>query len=275
MKLFRILILACFVTIMISSCGEDTESRDDVPPQKPIIVSRSADVNYPQAGVRAEPTTSDDNYWTRIEWYRNPEDDLSGYRVKRWSEQTVASEGPIVADLAMNVDLNDQFILSWVDRGEDQFGDPANLLAPNDQGLTRGYWWQVQAYDTAGNRSEWSDSVYFRMIYNPYNLSVEGIGEDVQLLWNYPIGGSGTYLSFYKIRVYSQWYGVDSLIWDYDVQRYEASNALTIGVGGAFTPMTDDCTYVWQLNAVSYVATEVNDVALAGSAMYTTFTYQE
>lgn len=274
MRYLYIIFLVCFA-VMFMSCGQDTESRDDVPPQQPNMVPRSDDAIYPQAGVRPEPTLTDRNYWTRIEWFRNPEDDLSGYRVRRWAENTSSSEAPIVADLALDVQLPDNFVLFWIDRGNDQFGDPANLLAPDDQGITHGFWWQVQAYDTADNRSEWSDSVYYRMIYNPYNLSVQGTGNDTQIMWNYPIGGSSTYLSFYKIRVYSQWYGVDSLIWDYDVQLYESSNALTIGVNGAFTPMTHDCTYVWQLNAISYAASETNDLPLAGSAMYTTFTYQE
>jgi len=239
------------------------------------MVPRSDDAIYPQAGVRAEPTTTDRNYWTRIEWYRNPETDLSSYRVRRWSEQTTAAEAPIIVDLSLGVDLVDQFVLYWIDRGNDQFGGPANLLAPNDQGLTRGYWWQVQAVDTAGNRSAWSDSVYFRMIYNPYNLNVVGTGENVRLTWTYPIGSTGSYLSFYKIRVYSQWYGRDSLIWDYSVQLYAENNSVLVGSAGAFSPMTHDCTYVWQLNAVSYLASDTNDVALAGSAMYRDFKYSQ
>lgn len=275
MNTVRQVMFAALAAFLMLSCGEDTASRDDVPPQRPLMVPRSNDAIYPQAGIRPEPTRTDRNYWTRVEWYRNPEDDLSGYRVRRWYEHTTADEAPIVADLAIGVDLIDQFVLFWIDRGEDQFGDPANLLAPNDQGLTRGYWWQVQAYDTAGNRSEWSDSVYFRMIYNPYNLNIAGTGDNTRLTWNYPIGGTGTYLSFYKIRVYSQWYGMDSLIWDHDLQLYAENNSVLVGSGGAFRPMTRDCTYVWQLNAVSYVASDTNDVALAGSAMYTTFTYQE
>lgn len=275
MNYIRFLMPVILALLFAGGCGEDTESRDDVPPQRPQMVPRTNDVIYPQAGIRPEPTQTDRNYWTRIEWYRNPEDDLAGYRVRRWSEHTTSDEAPIIEDLAMDVDLLDQFVLYWVDQGNDQFGDPANLLSPNDQGLTRGYWWQVQAYDTAGNRSEWSDSAYFRMIYNPYNLNVVGTGNSTRLTWNYPIGGSGTYLSFYKVRVYSQWYGKDSLIWDYDAQLYAQSNSLLVGDGGAFTPMTHDCTYVWQLNAVSYVATDTNDVALAGSAMFTTFIYSE
>lgn len=275
MKMFMIMLLSSLAVFLLSGCGEDTQSRDDVAPQKPIMLTRSDDVVYPQSGVRPEPTLTDRNYWTRIEWFRNPEDDLGGYRVRRWSEQTTAEEAPIIADLAMDVDLIDQFVLYWIDRGEDQFGDPANLLAPNDQGLTRGYWWQVQAKDTAGNRSEWSDSVYFRMIYNPYNLNVSRTGNDIRLGWNYPIGGTGTYLSYYKIRVYSQWWGRDSLIWDYNVQLYAETNSVTVGEGGATSPMTIDCSYVWQLNAISLVASDTNDVALAGSSMYTTFTYSQ
>ena len=143
------IVLSLAAALLVFGCGQDTQSRDDVPPQTPSIVPRSDDSAYPQAGVRAEPTLTDRNYWTRIEWYRNPESDIASYRVRRWSEQVSASEAPIVADLSLGVDLLDSYILSWIDRGDDQFGGTANLLAPNDQGLTRGYWWQVQAIDTA------------------------------------------------------------------------------------------------------------------------------
>jgi hypothetical protein len=274
MNVLKFLLIVVFAWLFVN-CGEDTESRDNVPPQTPVMRPRSDDAVYPQEGVRAEATTNDRNYWTRIEWFRNPETDVQSYRVRRWSEQVSSDDAPIVADLALNVDLIDDFVLYWIDRGDDQFGGPVNLLAPNDQGLTRGYWWQVQAVDTAGNRSEWSDSVYFRMIYNAYNLSVVGSGDNVRLTWSYPIGGPSTYLSFYKIRVYSNWYGRDSLIWDYQVQLYGQNNSVLVGSEGAFTPMTHDCTYVWQLNAVSYVASDTNDVALAGSAMYRTFKYSQ
>lgn len=273
MKFLRVLCLFAAVAAVIG-CGQDTESRDDIPPQTPNMVPRSDDSVYPQAGVRPEPTLTDRNYWTRIEWYRNPENDLASYRVRRWSEHTTAAEAPIIADLTLGVELVDQYILNWIDRGVDQFGGDANLLAPVD-GDTRGYWWQVQAQDTAGNRSEWSDSVYFRMIYNPYNLNVVGTGGNVRLTWTYPIGGTATLLSFYKIRVYSEWFGRDSLIWDYSVQLYAENNSVLVGDGGAFAPMTNDCTYVWQLNAVSYVQSDTNDVSIAGAAMYTTFRYQQ
>ncbi len=274
MNHLRNLIILGAAALLVWSCGEDTLSADDVPPQRPVVVPRTDDDAYPQAGVRAEPTSAERFYWVRIEWYRNSEGDLSSYRVRRWSEGTVASEAPIIADLSPDVDLLDNPILFWVDRGDDQFGDPANLLAPTE-GFTRGYWWQVQAVDTAGNRSDWSDSLYFRLLYNPYNLNAVGTGDALRLTWNYPIGGASTYLSYYKIRVYSAWFGVDSVKWDYQVQLYADVNSVAFGEGGAFGTLTPDCSYVWQLNAVSLVASDSNDVALAGAAQYITFNYQE
>lgn len=274
-NLLNVLIVA-FSLASLLGCGEDTESRDDVAPQVPVMVDRSDDADYPQAGVRAEPTPSETNYWVRLEWYRNPEDDIQGYRVRRWHEHDNANEGYVVADLVIGVDVLNDEIISWVDRGNDQFGSPAHLLSPNDQGTMRGYWWQVLAYDTAGNRSAYSDSVYYRMIWNPYNMSVTRFAaDDYRLSWNYPIGGASTFLSFYKLRVYSAWYGRDSLVWDNQVILYGDANSVTLGVGGASTPMVDDCTYVWQLNAVSYAASDTHDVALAGSSVYRSFTYQE
>lgn len=268
--------LLLLALVCLTGCGEDTESNDNIPPQAPVLVERSDDASYPQAGIRAEPTPSENSYWVRLEWYRNPEPDVIGYRVRRWPEQSNALEGIIVADLALGVEISDTDILGWVDRGFDQSGNPSNLLAPNDQGSMRGYWWQVLAYDTAGNRGEWSDSAYFRMMWNPYSLSVTRFSaDDYRLGWSYPIGGVSTFLSYYKLRVYSQWWGPDSLVWDHDVILYAEHNAVTLGNGGASGPLTNDCTYVWQLNAVSLAASDTHDVVVAGSSVYTTFVYQE
>ncbi|MBK6766599.1 MAG: hypothetical protein IPG71_09885 [bacterium] len=276
MKNLLVSLAILFGLVFVCGCGEDTLSRDDVAPQVPVMVERSDDASYPQTGVRAEPTPSESNYWVRVEWYRNPEDDIQGYRVRRWSEHDNSNEGYVVADLVVGVDVVDNDIISWVDRGNDHFGSPARLLAPNDQGSMRGYWWQVLAYDTAGNRSFYSDSVYFRMMWNPYNLSVSRFAaDDYRLSWNFPIGGASTFLSFYKLRVYSAWYGRDSLVWDNQVILYGDANSVTLGAGGASAPMSNDCTYVWQLNAVSYAESDTHDVALAGSSVYKSFVYQE
>ncbi|MCB9357809.1 MAG: hypothetical protein H6508_00790 [Calditrichaeota bacterium] len=269
-------ILISLALLFLAGCGEDTQSTDNVPPQAPIMVERSDDSIYPQAGVRAEPTPDESNYWVRVEWYRNPEPDVVGYRISRWSEQSTSLNATVVGDVAVGVEIPDTEILSWVDRGFDGFGNPTNALAPNDQGSMRGYWWHVLAYDTAGNRGEWSDSVYYRLMWNPYNLSVSQFAaDDYRLNWNYPIGGAGTYLSYYKLRVYSEWYGRDSLVWDHQVILYGAQNSVTLGSGGATGTMVNDCTYVWQLNAVSLAASDTHDVALAGASIYTTFVYQE
>lgn len=261
--------------LIILGCGGDSVSQDDVPPQRPIWVQRSSDEAYAQTGIRAEPVLSDRSYWVRLEWQRNPEEDLQGYRVRRWSEYTSLSEGPIIADLTVGLELIDGPILTWIDRGLDENGSNANLLAPLD-GMTRGYWWAIQAYDTAGNRSQYSDSIYYRLLDNPYEMSVSRAGPDNYVLsWGYPVGSAESFLSFYKIRVYSGHFGPDSLAWDYRVTLYTEHNSVTLQSGGASAPMTRDCTYVWQLNAISYAVSDTHDVDNAGAAMYTTFVYQE
>ncbi|MCC6477051.1 hypothetical protein IT157_08345 [bacterium] len=261
--------------LLILGCGGDSQSRDDIPPQKPIWVQRSSDQAYAQSGIRPEPVNSDRAHWVRLEWQRNPEEDLEGYRVRRWSEHTNLTESPIIADLTVGLELVDGQILSWIDRGLDENGTNADLLAPLN-GMTRGYWWVIQAYDTAGNRSQFSDSVYYRLLDNPYEMSVDRAGPDNYVLsWFYPVGSAESFLSFYKIRVYSRYWGSDSLAWDYLVTLYTEQNSVTLQSGGASAPMMRDCTYVWQLNAISNAVSDTHDVANAGAATYTTFLYQE
>jgi hypothetical protein len=131
----------------------------------------------------------------------------------------------------------------------------------------------MYAYDLAGNHSAWSDTLYYRLIQNPSSLTVTRMGADeYRLGWSY-LGNE--FLSFYKIRVFSAQFGPDSVIWDYQVQRYGSSESITLGEDGNLGTMHTDCTYVWQLNAISIQPPDsVHQDSLAGSAVYTTFIYQ-
>ena len=261
---------------LIGGCGEDQTAGDDLPPSKPVWVERSPDDDYPQRGIRAEPVSSDVQHWVRLEWYGNPEPDVQGYRILRAPEETDPSRGYVVADLRVGVNLEaGQERYAWVDNGDSTGGLPLNLLAPDpDFGLSRGYYWVIQVYDTAGNGSARSDAQYYRLINNPYDMSVRRDTTDVYAVtWSYQ-SNPDVLLSYYMIRVYGQTGGPDSVVWWGQVIRYESIETVYMDFSQSQGPLHAGRTYVCQVNAISTRRTETHADSLAGAAVFTTFVYQ-
>lgn len=149
------------------------------------------------------------------------------------------------------------------------------MLSPDiETGDSRGYFWYLEAYDEAGNRSEMSEPIYYRLLNIPYNLQVSPIGARVyRLRWQYSFN-SDVRPAYYMIRVYSYHWGADSVVWYQQVQRYGSDEFVDMDFALANSPLVPDCTYFCQLNAI---ATQRGDHAdsLAGSAALTTFIYRD
>jgi hypothetical protein len=261
--IFAILLITAALPLAMSGCGEDSSSSDDIAPQVPIVVPRSDDGIYPQEGIRPEPSQGAENYRVRVEWQRNPEPDVKGYYIWRGSVDQTEGTRYRVADLEYGFELSNAPGVtrhSWIDVGNGA-GGAHNLLAPV-LGEPQNFFWQIQAFDEAGNRSELSDTIRYTLIENPYATTVTRTGPDSYVLgWRYPTGMSLQY----KIRVYSNYYGRDSVMWDPPLfPRYTSQETIALNTTGAFVT---DCTYVWQLNAIR------DDEA--GAAVITLFTYHD
>ena len=270
----------CTALYLLAGCGEDETSRDDIAPASPVPVVRSADNIYAQSGIRPQPTYLDNQYTVRIEWYANPEPDVAGYRMWRRREDEATAEHRIIRDLRYGVNLARAPILSWIDAGDDYLGFPANLLAPNqnveeDSLSTHGFYWYIEAYDTAGNRSLLSDSIYFRLINNPNSMAVvrQAPGR-YALTWQFNPNSDTPYISYYMVRVYSAFYGLDSVMWWQQVNRYGGMESVILNNDETARPFVRDSTYVWQLNVVVTGADSAAR-APAGSATYMSFVYQD
>jgi hypothetical protein len=252
--------------LMMSGCGEDSSSKDDIAPQKPIVVPRSDDAIYPQQGVRPEPSPSAASYWVRVEWQRNPEPDVKGYNV--WRGSIDPTEGTLyrVADLEYGFELSNAPGVTqhfWIDVGNGAAG-ALNLLAPV-LGEPQNYFWQIQAFDETGNRSELSDTIRYTLIENPFETTVTRAGPNSYVLsWRYLTGIALNY----KIRVYSSYYGRDSVMWDPPLfPGYTSQESISLNQDETARAFERDCTYVWQLNAIRDHE--------AGAAIFTLFTYQD
>jgi hypothetical protein len=264
--------------LLLDGCGENETSRDDIAPASPTPLARSGDDIYAQRGIRPEPTAIDNQYNVRIEWYPNLEPDVAGYRVWRRRDNELSHDRTVIRDLRFGVNLERGPILSWVDAGDDFTGFPANLLAPDqpdDSVSTHGFYWYLEAYDEANNRSQLSDSLYFRMINNPNSMAVirQAPGR-YALTWQYTPNPDTPYISYYMIRVYAAIGGPDSVMWYQQVNRYGGQEQVLLNNDSTARPFVRDATYVWQLNVV-VSGTDSAARVPAGSATYTTFIYQD
>jgi hypothetical protein len=262
--------------LLISGCGNDSSSSDNQPPSTPRLVAHTSDSDYAQFGIRAEPVANESVYLVRVEWYANPEPDVAGYRIWRVNEFGEPRRHYVVKDLRMNTDLiPGRAVYSYIDQGDSLDGMQANLLTPDSlTGESRGYYWEVQAYDTANNRSDYSARVYYRLISNPYNLSVyHTTGNDYVAVWQYTPKVFSDTPSYFMIRAYSYYYGPDSVVYftSPPAQLYQTDCSWTMHLTG---PLISDCTYVCQINAIVNHPNAAHTDSLAGAAAFTTFTYQ-
>jgi hypothetical protein len=258
--------------MVLWGCGENSSSHDDLPPSRPHWIPRSGDDIPAQQGIRPEPTESNAHYWVHVEWYANPEPDVAGYQIWRLDEGHPLHDRYVVADL--RVGMNPETPAgasrySWVDRGDSASGAPLNVLAPDIQTRdTRGYFWLIVAYDTAGNRSEVSDSAYFRMMYNPQNIRVShGFTNSYEVGWEY-VPNDDALVSYYVVRIFPAARS-DSLVYYQQAQSYTSTGSIIMDLSS----LANNASYTCQLNVVSTRTTAPGHAdSLAGAAVKTAFT---
>jgi len=253
--------------ILLAGCGADDTRTDDLAPSAPQWVPRSADNIYPQQGVRAEPVLSPSDHWVRLEWYANPEPDVMGYRILRAPESDL-NRHAIIEDLRVGMDLP---------IGVDRYSgvDAAEVLTPDPVGGdTQGFFWELVAYDSSENQGPLSEPVYFRLINNPYSVAVGRASEKVyEANWLYN-SNPDVIIRYYMLRVYSHYWGPDSVVWYSQVQRYGSPASVTMDFRQSSGPLVADCTYVCQINVVSDLPSGQHADSLAGAAVYALFSYQ-
>jgi hypothetical protein len=267
----RCIVLSALTAWLLIGCGENSNSRDNVPPSRPHWVERSADNEYPQQGIRPEPTEGDAHYWVHLEWYANPEPDVVEYRILRWRENTDYVTRVAAADLLVGENPETPYgatRYSWVDRSDNLGPDPETRA-------TRGYFWVLEALDSVGNLSVASDSAYYRLVDNPLNLMVARSSPNVYTAsWQY-VANDNEVLSYYMLRVYSARFGPDSVVWYQLVHRYDAQNSVDMDFSQAVSPLATGERYVCQLNEIANRASPQHADSLVGAAVKCSFVYQD
>jgi hypothetical protein len=259
------------VLLVLSGCGQDQSTSDNQPPSAP----------RPQI-IRAEPVpaSSDDRHWARITWYGNPEPDVAGYRVWRVPEFVSISQRYVIKDLHVGPGADfepGRALCSWVDQGDTTNGNPLNQLQPDPvTGESRGFYWYLEAYDESGNRSGFSDPIYYRLINNPRNLTVGRVSPNsYRANWQYA-NNPDVMIDYCTLRVYPLWLGPDSTVKFQQDHIYQADCSSSLDFSEVLRPMITDCTYVLQLDVTSSLPApgQHADTTRAGSAVFATFTYR-
>jgi len=256
-------VIAWIPLLYLSGCVPEGEDVDTTPPAQPILKPRSVDSLYAETGIRPEAVTDARNYWIRIEWYRNPEEDLKGYAIYRRGENESDFPETPIGQLIIGQNLSPTAEPYFVDR------DTWNLQPNDTTGDTRGYWYAVRAYDQVGNTSEFSQSAYYRLIWNPRNFDVTDPSPGVHYLeWTYE-SGPEVIIDYYMIRVWDE--ETAQPMWWMKYTEFSSAQRLLLNADGSAQPFVSGRTYVWKLSVIAN--SQYPTRAPAGSAVKTTFVY--
>jgi hypothetical protein len=226
--MMRRILLGVYGVMMLSagllSCVPDPELPQ---PRRPQFVPKSSDTARVERGIRAVPGQNA----IRLEWFRNPERDLAGYRIFRTNEVATDTALPINFRLLREIPLGSQEAVGLPDT---VFID-ANVV-PDVQ-----YFYQVEAYTRRGARSERSLPETFRLAtrVNPRTpigqLVFSRQDTTIRFEWGKPPFVSGFYvLKLYEFRGFDTFLEDDCVAMVYDGSSFRDTDTVRINFGQVF-----------------------------------------
>lgn len=261
----RTLVIVLLLQALALGCVPEGEERDTTPPTAPILKSRSVDSLYAETGIRPEPGTDVRSYWIRLEWYRNPEEDLAGYLVYRRGEYDAEFPQTSIGNLILGQNLSPSIDPYFVDL------DSPNLQPNDTSGDSRGYCYVVRAYDQSGNISDFSPTAYYRLINNPHDFGVSNAGLGQYYLdWSFE-SGPEVFFDYFMIRVWDAETGEP--MWWMKYTEFSSMHRVLLNANGSAQPFVSGRTYVWKLSVVANSNPPTRSPA--GSAVKTSFVYQD
>lgn len=177
----RIILLSLvIVSPIFLGCPDYVE--DPYPPSPPVFVDKTYPTDQTEQGIGAYNfnTETPEKNSIRLMWHPNAEDDLAGYKLYRARE---------VAD-----EIEDFELIKIVDIAATLTGRDTFYIDTEPQVLRR-YYYFLKSYDLAGNNSEPSDTVSYKLLNKPQAFPIhEGTPshnivfnwDENQLLTEYP-----------------------------------------------------------------------------------------
>lgn len=257
--------IVLLLLVFMAGCGEDSEDADTTPPVAPTLKARSINSLYAETGIRPEPWTTGGDYWIRVEWYPNREEDLAGYLVYRRSEMDPEFPDAPIRDLVLG---------QVPSRDEDPYFidfDTENLQPDDTTGESRGYYYAVRAYDVSDNLSDFSVAAYYRLISNPRNFYVWNPSPgEYYLEWTFE-GGPEIFFDYFMIRIWDEETGQP--MWWMQYIEYSSTHSVPLNADGTAEPFVSGRRYVWKLSVIAN--SHPPPRTPAGSAVKSSFEYQD
>ncbi|PIO47745.1 MAG: hypothetical protein CMR00_08615 [[Chlorobium] sp. 445] len=218
------LIGAVAMSLLLLGCPPDPEPPA---PRRPQFVPKSSDTAKVERGIRPVPGQNA----IRLEWFRNTERDLAGYRVFRTSEVAQDTTLPINFRLLREIPLGSQEAIGLPDT---VFIDAAAV--PDVQ-----YYYQIEAYTRRGARSERSVPESFRLATRveprtPIGQLVFSRSDTtIYFEWGKPSFASGFYvLKLYEFRGFDTFFEEDCVAILYDGSSFRDRDTVSINFGQVF-----------------------------------------
>lgn len=196
-------------------------------PQRPRFVPRSSDTARIEQGIRPVPGQNA----IRLEWFRNPERDIAGYRIFRTAEVARDTAVPINFQLLREIPLGSQ----------EPLGLPDTVFIDATVQPDVEYFYQVEAYTRRGARSERSLPERYRLAQRVNPLSPIGIlrlsrrDTTIQFEWRKPPLVSGFYvLKIYEFRGFDTFFEEDCVAILYDGSSFFDRDTVSINFGQAY-----------------------------------------
>jgi hypothetical protein len=225
------------VLFFIIGCfGEDIE--DPQPPATPRWVEKSSPEDTLECGIDAYP--EGDGIF--LEWYRNLDEDLEGYRIYR-------AEGSPDIGFSMLVDIGEF--------------DLDTLFFDDSVRFDIDYFYYLIAYDQAGNKSEHSDTIRYQVIEKVGLLKPSGEISERQpdFVWN--DSSEGTDKSKYVIRVEN--YPSGEIIWisnfSPDYGSFEQKAKYNADGKARYGSLVSGESYRWRIDAIKWLDNSNRDIA--------------
>lgn len=234
--IFYVVVVLFFI---IGCFGEDIE--DPQPPATPRWVEKSSPGDTLERGIDAYP--EGDGIF--LEWHRNLDEDLEGYRIYR---------GEVNPDSRFSM---------LVDIGAFSFSGLDTSFADDSVRFGTDYFYYLIAYDQAGNKGEHSDTIRYQVIEKVGLLEPDGEISDNQpdFVWNDP--SEGTDKSKYVIRVEN--FSSGEVIWISEVSpTYASREQLTkYNADGKarYESLPLGESYRWRIDAIKWVDNSNRDIA--------------
>ena len=177
LPIFFVLFPSVFILLSLIACDRIT-SQDTVPP---VLLETAPEDTFGERGIDAVPQGD----WIRIEWIVGQEEDLAGYDIYRRAEDEAAVS----------------LILTLPTEQIEQVSPDTAFWHDKSVRLLVRYFYRLRAFDSSGNRSNFSNTVDYKLLPKLFPIRPKGETEQEALEFQFQWGDNPEEITSYIIRL--------------------------------------------------------------------------